>query len=384
MAWYLNASAGLSRTRLVGLSATLLGSGCLGGNFTNEATATDGSGGPTDGSVASTGAPSTGASAGSSGNVDPLASVCNMTPLRVATLNSQSLGMPGSDQYAALLASIVRVDADVMCLQEVGDPDDFDSGADERQAFIQLAQDAQYDFYNQASDSPAIGGRFTNGCMSRHSFQVVGSMTGRDLSPDSNAQDVGRDILVLRVNPEPGCYAGIFTVHLKSGGSDEDIFRRQVEVERLRIAVSRYRALRPDDAVVALGDFNEQIDDPALGTTITELPATLPMSYRLGSDIELPLIYRPFISMMQDGFSIVPATWEDSTNTDTWGDSSRIDYVMVSGADVVGSEVYNACQDNGVDDAPVGGWLTKAGSALSCGTSDAASDHLPVFADLQL
>jgi endonuclease/exonuclease/phosphatase family metal-dependent hydrolase len=198
------------------------------------------------------------------------------------------------------------------------------------------------------------------------------------------ANDVGRDILAVRAEPAPGCFVGLFAVHIKSGFEDIDLFRRQVEVERIVQAVAAYRQTRPADGLVILGDFNEQVDDPDLGTVIGSEPAGLPSSYQTGGDIQFPLVYQPFMRLAEVGFMRVEATWEDLDLTVTWNEAERLDYVMFGQAVLEGSEVYNSCEDNGVDDDPPGNYLEKAGEPLPCFISGQASDHLPVVADLVL
>ena len=149
-------------------------------------------------------------------------------------------------------------------------------------------------------------------------------------------------------------------------------------------AVARYRADHPDDPMVILGDLNENIDDPALGTMFDQVPVGLPDSYHVGSDIVFPLTYQPFTTFEGQGFTITDATQEDSDRDETWADLVRLDYVMVSAAQGLDAEVYNACRDNGVDDGPAGGSVVKAGDPLACELSELASDHFPVLVDLSL
>lgn len=303
---------------------------------------------------------------------------CNSTPLRVATFNVEAISSPGSDPFIGLAASIARIGADVVCMQEVNEGEE---------AWVsELATAAGYSNVELADWSPAIGGDIFNACMSRIPMELIASYGGSALSSDPSANDVGRDILAVRVQPEPGCYAALFTVHLKSGGDYEDLFRRQVEAERLARGVRLYRENRPADGLIVLGDFNEQIDDVDLGTSLDVVPP-LPMSYDLGNDIEVPLRYHPFEVLTTQGFQIAPAFQEDSGDDGTFiggNFNSRLDYVIYGQALFEGAEVYNACSDNGEDDDPPGGWLPKEGEPLACYSTQIASDHLSVFADFTL
>ncbi|MEM6292045.1 MAG: endonuclease/exonuclease/phosphatase family protein [Myxococcota bacterium] len=359
----------------------LLSAGCLSEDVSlSEDGGDDSSGGDVTGDTTG-GAESSGTdpTTGVDPSADAPPSTCDDTPIRVATFNIESVSLQGSDPFVGLAASIARVGADVICMQEVQ--------FDEAPSLQNLAEAAGYTTVIQADRSPAIGGDLTNACMSRVPMTLIASYTGSSLSSDPNANDVGRDILAVRVEPEPGCAVALFTLHFKSGGDYEDLFRRQVEAERLARGVRTYREQRPGDGVIVLGDFNEQLDDNDLGSQLAELPSTLPQSYRLGGDIELPLRYQPFDVLTDQGFQIVEAYQEDTLNPDTFvggNFTSQLDYIVYGQALLQGAEIYNACQDNGVDDDPPGGWLPKEGEALACYSTQIASDHLAVFADFVL
>jgi endonuclease/exonuclease/phosphatase family metal-dependent hydrolase len=327
----------------------------------------------------SSGAPATDEGSSSSTGPELPPAACGGRSLRVAAFNVEGVDA-GSPSFDALAAIIARIDADVVCLEEVV----FWETAD----LFALADQTGYADVIQAQESPAIGGSDTNACMSRLGLSLVGSYSGWDLSSDEDANDVGRDILVVRVDVAEGqaepCGLGVVALHLKSGQDELDWFRRQVEAERVVQAVARYREEFPDDPMLIMGDFNENLDDPALGNVFTEIPAGLPDSYRVGDDIAFPLTYQPFSTFEGLGFSIAPATQEDSTRDQTWSDLVRLDYIMQAGAQVQAAGVYNACRDDGVDDAPPGHWMALAGDPLACGVSDEASDHFPVLADLVL
>ena len=304
---------------------------------------------------------------------------CAGRPLRVATYNVQYVGAEGSQEFQALADVVRRIDADVICLQEVQ--------FWETQALFDLADATGYPRVIQADESPAIGGDHTNACLSRDLLTLEGSYTGSELSDDPGANDVGRDILVVRVNlstDEASCGLGVVTLHLKSGQDPLDWFRRQVEVERVTEAVQRYRDAHPEEPVVILGDLNENDDDSALGHVFPGPPQGLPSSYDVGSDIEFPLTYEPFALLAEQGFTMADATQEDSNSNRTWNDVVRLDYVLYADADLVADEVYSSCRDNGVDDEPPGSWVPKAGEPLECGVSEQASDHFPVLADIVL
>lgn len=356
-----------------------------GAEVTGDATSQSGPGGDPGGAPSSGGADgesSDSATTGSAGDTEPdePPAACGGRAVRVATFNVETVGEPGTQGFEALASVVERIDADVVCLEEVQ--------FWETTSLFALADQTGYPDVIQAQESPAIGGDHTNACMSRAGLQLVGSYSGWDLSSDDQANDVGRDILVVRVDlgqgPAAPCHLGFVALHLKSGQEPLDWFRRQIEAERVAQAVALYRAEHPGDPMVILGDFNENLDDPALGSVFTGVPEGLPPSYQVGSDIELPLTYQPFTRLEGLGFTMVPATQEDSARDETWSDAVRLDYVLHAGAELEGAVVYNACRDDGVDGTPAGAWLPLAGDPLPCGMSDDASDHFPVVADLQL
>ncbi len=342
--------------------------------------ATDEADGTGTSAASTTEGPTTEDSADSSDSGPPPTDCAGRTA-RVATFNVLGVGAPGSTEYRALADIVRRMDADVICFQEVL----FYEGNN----LSALAEDTGYMWEIQANEPPAIGGDFTNACMGRSTLMMVGSYSSGNLSDDPGVNDVGRDILAARVDlsdSEATCHLGLVALHLKSGTGELDEFRRQVEAERVAQVVEIYENAFPDDPMVIMGDLNETIDDPDLGTVVfPEEPAGLPPSYQTGSDIQFPMTYRLFDRFADLGFEPTYATQEDSGSLDATFYEARLDYIMVSsGAQVVADEVYNACRDDGVDEPPMGNWMEKAGQALPCAVSFDASDHLPVMADLLL
>lgn len=299
--------------------------------------------------------------------------VCGAEVFRVASWNIEVVDDDqSSNDVAAALDVLARIDADVVCLQEVS--------TTETDAFFQLATNAGYDHAFLGSRHGLLGGSLKNGCFSRFPFDTTRSLHSEDLSPDPDANDVGRDILELRVEVVPGVsFVGVFVVHLKSGPFvDEDVFRRGVEAVRLQQAVEAYRVTHPGDPIIVMGDFNEEVGDSTIGDTYNAVPNDIAGSFELGSDISLPLIYDPF-AILDIGFTDSVPTLEDSNDTGTRIPTDRrIDYVLHDGLTLVGQEVYDACRDNGVDDGAAGGLLEKSGEPLACDRVANASDHRPV------
>jgi len=312
------------------------------------------------------------------------ATPCEGASLRLVAYNVQGLGSIGSEGWDALGSTLRRIDADLVCIEEFEDGD--------TEALRALAEALGYGEPIQAAESPGIGGELRNACLGRLPATRIESFTATDLSSDPDANDVGRDFLAVRAEAGPGCHVSVLAIHAKSGLEPIDLFRRQVEFERLGQAIARVRAEHPDDALVVMGDFNENIDDPVVGTTIDALPTGLPPSYQLGDDIVLPLHYDPFAKLQSSDLAMVDATHEDSEVRGTWSafddwEGVRLDYVFLDTPDriaLAGALVYNTCLDDGTDAPPTGSWLPMAGEPVPCWVGPAASDHLPLVVDLQL
>lgn len=297
---------------------------------------------------------------------------CAARYLRVATWNVRDVGEPGELQHDQLVAVIQRLDADVLCLQEVGDS--------EQGALEAVAAATGYEHVVVAPAEGTTTGFIRNACLSRIEPAGADVLYADDVSPDGSANDLTRPFVRLRLLVESADrYVTIIAAHLKSGEDDVDRFRRMVEAIRLGQAVEAERAIFPDNAIVAFGDFNET---PLPGEqTFTDLPDGLPLSYELGNDIALPLSYEPFAPLDDAALERVHARVEDTPWTDTYLPGLvRLDYIYEDAGDVAVAEVYEACEDDGVDDFPYGDVLPKVGKPLACGVSADASDHRPVVA----
>jgi len=309
---------------------------------------------------------------------------CSGTTLRVASYNVQAVGAAESEGWNALGEVLRRIDADVVCIEELEDG--------ETGALRDLTMALGYGEPVQADASPGIGGELRNACLGRVPLARIESFTARDLSSDQFANDVGRDFLAVRAEASAGCHVSMIAVHAKSGLEPLDLFRRQVEHVRLVQAIEQVRAEHPDDPLVVMGDFNENIDDPGLGMVFDAPPAGLPGSYELGNDIELPLAYSPFATIQSANLAMVAATHEDSDADGTWsafdGQGVRLDYLWVPASpDAIALDavvVFNTCLDDGIDAPPSGAWLPLAGEPVPCWVGPAASDHLPIVADLRV
>lgn len=313
-----------------------------------------------------------------------LISAASAVEVRVATFNigahfaetyfDYSLGDPGTQDHDTVLAILNRIDADVVALQEIhsvdlqGNPDDLEA----------LAASAGYPHLFVTPLTNAMDTSLRVIIMSRFPFLSTGQVT----SP-SGAKELTRLHPVVKVDV-PGTTNDLtmISAHLKAGTTSADRFRRAVEMKRLTGHLTS-SGLTTDDNYVILGDFNPSGNNG----TFTALPADLPGSYVLGSDITFPVSYSTnMLSYFTtpNAVKLDPRQLNNSASTygTTFSNGPTLDLVMVSPA-IAGrpkaSEVYNSTLDasNSVG-------LPKNGAPLASNTSVTASDHYAVFADLEM
>lgn len=300
------------------------------------------------------------------------------TEVRVATWNIESIGARGSAQYNAELATLQRICADVVAINEV-DGTELDD-------FQNLAADAGYDYTLVPTTNPF--GSLRNGFMSKYAFARQTINTSAALSGDSQANDLTRLILEVVIRVPGANELTLLTEHWKSGDTDNDEFRRAVESIRMTQTV---RDLRPAaDAYIFMGDMNESIHDvPRSPNPFQSIPPGMPNGWRLGADIQAIL---SGVGLTNDPFSyltstsgpavhILEARQKDGREATRDSSGRRIDYILVSAplaAFSPPSEVYDS-RDEGLS-----GGLPKCGSPLPSNTSASASDHFLVFADITI
>lgn len=299
--------------------------------------------------------------------------------LRVGSYNTQGLGAPGDPSWNALVDVLRRVDAGAAAIQEV-------LGAVERDRVADLAAEAGYPYWVVSEISGTLSGNERTAVLSRWPIVDSISYSAAELSGDPDANDITRDIFVVWIEVEAGRAAwAVITVHLKAGTSDTNKFRRQVEIRRVVQAIESVRAATPGSPIVLTGDFNEDPRNGPFGSPVFDAPPPdLPVTYRLGADITFPVVYDPFRTLEDAGMARLAAFHEDDPQDPiTHPATFRIlDMLWLEQhAGETGTEVYDSCDDNGVDDPPPGNNLPKAGDPLPCGVTDTASDHLDVFGD---
>lgn len=290
--------------------------------------------------------------------------------IRLATWNVEVLGVPGSDEYDAALATLDRIDADVVGLNEL-------SQGEETRLEL-LAEELGYDVIVLPDHTPF--GFEKNAVLSRLPAIDTRAWTSEDLSGDPQANDLTRLPVGAVLEAPWGGTLAVVSQHCKSGFDDIDEFRRTIDALRTGQAATQTGAVHR----VVLGDINEDpselIDDPLAPSTFSSIPGGAPAGYRLGDDVEAMLDdglpNGPFVALASLGFTPIASAQRDG-RTETRDSGRLIDHVLLDGTlEVVGAEIYDSTDETGE------GGLPKAGEAPPRETSRVASDHLPVFVDL--
>ncbi|MHC4234821.1 MAG: endonuclease/exonuclease/phosphatase family protein, partial [Planctomycetota bacterium] len=204
--------------------------------------------------------------------------------VRVATFNIQNYD-GSSPQFEAARDVLVRVGADVVCLQEMGNASEF----------ADLAAVAGYPFFVLASANGDIDNNNDfAGVMSMHPFVSTATETSVSLSGDPNALDLTRNFIVATIDiPDATGDLSIAGNHWKAGFSDADEFRRSIESIRAMQTVEDLDSSL--DAFLIVGDMNDDIaDSPDDPSQFNSLPSGLPVSFELGNDISFPVINSVF------------------------------------------------------------------------------------------
>lgn len=297
--------------------------------------------------------------------------------VRVATFNIENgTDAVGSPKYEAIKAQLARIDADIVGFQELRSAT--------FGAWSNLAAELDYDYAVIGGNNGARAGNLFNGYFSH--FPILSS---DDVLSPPDASEMARFPFraVIEV-PDAQNPLILWNLHHKSGGNNIDKFRRAIEAYRTGEDIDAYLAAHPTHVeYVVLGDMNDDIRDRQT-VQLTSQPNGAPASYVLGSDITFPVAYATFprdrYATAGNGLQHLPAYWEDSTTPITRPASGRqLDYLLLSPAlmnsplGLPQSEVYYSDMD-------LGGGLPKVGDPLPAGTSATASDHLPVFADIQM
>ncbi|MCU0795527.1 MAG: endonuclease/exonuclease/phosphatase family protein [Akkermansiaceae bacterium] len=302
--------------------------------------------------------------------------------LRVVTFNIEThrndegwpdyaLGDPAGPDFTSVASILARIDADVVALQEVHSGDLTGSPKSEVQL---LGEALGLPYLHAGSNAGNFDTSLRVVILSRYPFLSTASI----LSP-AGAKEIARHCPAVVVDV-PGTTEDplVISAHLKSGTTTADRFRRAIEMRRL-VEFLENSAYGVEDNFIILGDFNPSSST----TTFSALPSGLPTTFSLGSDVALPVTYRP--QMLTYFQSKVPALLDPRQrdgDDGTYEFGQTLDLIFVSPA-LAGrpyaAEVYDSAEDHAI-----GGGLLKPGPMPAVGASALASDHYAVFADFEL
>lgn len=290
--------------------------------------------------------------------------------VRIATFNVLTgIGASGQNERTALESVLARIDADILCLQEVISSD-FNDGH-----LADIASNLGYGSIFVPTTALDTGSRVI--ILSKFPF-APGST--RSIVSPAGANDVTRAAAAAIVDV-PGTTNDpvIVTAHLKCCFENDDPFRRAIEMQRIRNYLDEL-GVDENDNVFVMGDFNLLGND----FTFSALPSGLPVSYRLGDDISFDVQYYSDPTRYFTGLGLTNPGYrqQNGITTDTFmGSDTILDYLLVSNSvasRVPSTEIYNSLLESSFPGLP------KSGSPLPPVTSSNASDHYPVYGDFDL
>jgi endonuclease/exonuclease/phosphatase family metal-dependent hydrolase len=290
-----------------------------------------------------------------------------VSTVRTMTWNIALLGAVGSSEYEAVRQILMRLQPDVVVLNEI---------ATEDLGPLQvLADDLGYDTVFVPDENPF--GDWRNGWMSRLPVESLSAPTAAALARSEAANDLTRLPIVGTIQvPDTDLTLTVVGQHLKAGFDPIDQFRRAVDAQRTA------QATDSSAPVLVMGDLNAQLDDmPESPPTWTRIPNGAPPSFVLGPDLQGRLsfgipndAFAPFLAL---GLTPLDALQLDGRTATRPVSERRIDWAIASEhlVDLVKHEVYNTLNEG------MGG-LRKPGPAPERDASERASDHLPIVVDV--
>jgi endonuclease/exonuclease/phosphatase family metal-dependent hydrolase len=313
--------------------------------------------------------------------------------VRVASFNLEyGPGAPGTSDYEATKAVLARINADIVAFQEI-----YNDGQDNRVPYWrQMAAELGYTYNVVAEVNGGRAGWIYLGYYSRYPLQTY------NVNSPAPASEMTR-LPMRAVVQVPGAAKPLvlWNMHHKASGGPSNHFRRAVEAYRIVQDINAYTTANPGhDEFLLLGDLNDDIDEAANQTAsfvyadfqTFSSAAGWPSGYVLGSDIEevlrqSSLPYRAFpdgrYGSAGGGLHRLDLRQQNGTSRATIG-TRMLDYIFVSTAlrdsplAAPRGEIYNSALE------AIHPGLPKSGSPLASGTSRAASDHLAVFADIEM
>jgi len=310
--------------------------------------------------------------------------------VRVASFNIEGTnsmtgpGPVGSADYVATKAVLARINADIVAFQEL-------LGGTNETNWRSIANELGYQHVLFGTNGTSMSGNQRLGYFSR--FPITNSAT---VSSPTGANEMTRLPLRVVINVAGAAKPLVlWNMHHKaddgtSTNTPGNQFRRAVEAYRIVQDINAYRASNPShDEFVMMGDLNDDFSNTAQAAQFTNIPSVTSPSFDLGSDIQFPVLYRVFpdqrYASAGGGLHRLDLRQQNGSSRVTRPASGRtLDYILVSSAlrdSPLGAprgEVYNSQLEMTHPGLP------KAGQALASSTSLAASDHLAVFADIEM
>jgi len=331
-----------------------------------------------------------------------------MAPFTLMTWNIENLyqagtpfGPPTQAEYQAKLArladAIVRLDPDVLALQEVGSP--------EALTDLVALLDGRYPHRQLSAHPDGRGirvGFLAKLPMQHHEDLFALPLDGLPVVPGTDSlgaatkvATMGRGALHIRLQPRPGLTLHCIAAHLKSkllsypGSNGQSRFaphdegerarvagfallRRTAEAVALRIYANRLLAAHPKDGVIVLGDLN---DGPEAATTqILYGPG--------GSEIGTAGFNRPDAGDAARLFNLAPCIAAERRYSRIYqGNKELIDHILVSQALLPGQPRQLPVVDSHID---IEGSLPSLTDNPQARRGKPGSDHAPVTARFEL
>ncbi len=303
------------------------------------------------------------------------AASANGREVRVATFNVlDGIEATNSVAYQATKSVLSRINADIVSFQEL-------TSATYGQ-WTNMAAELGYPYTAFGTLGAFAGGLYV-GFFSRFPIASTHSVT----SPPGAVEITRAPLCAVFDVPDAARPLVFWTMHHKASTGDIDKFRRSIEAYRIAQDINAYLSNHPDQVEYVFGgDMNADVLISQTPSQFNSQPAGAPVSYALGSDIAFPVPYAIFpndrYAGAGNGLTPVAAFIEGTSDAITHHPTARrLDYIFLSPAllqnGMPPAEVYYSPFDQG-------GGLPKAGAALPSGASANASDHLPVFVDLQM
>ncbi|CAN5444392.1 hypothetical protein BH23VER1_BH23VER1_08790 [soil metagenome] len=315
--------------------------------------------------------------------------------IRIMTFNiEQGIGPVGGSQFLAVQETIRRIDPDVIAFQELASTGGF-AAARALLASLGFGTDSQH--FATTDDAFAD---FAGGDFSGSQWVAVASRfpiyETRQVGRADGFNEVARYPLFVSVDV-PGVPAAddphFVCVHYKAGSTDADFFRKAVEGFRTTEFLASRGLHGTTHNLIVLGDCNS-VPDVAINRSYSTAIAgghqfpdgsILAATFTVGDDLPASLTYNQFPRdiLAPLGLADLAASQVDgSTVTRATVDARPLDYLFVSGrvtaAGAPVAEIFNSLLEVVSPGRP------KICLPLAPATSRLASDHLPVFADIEL